>query len=153
MMRMPALILTVLAAALLIAPARPQDKGNPARKDQAEESARKIKELQKERIAILKAMVDQVTKLVQTGRASFDEACEARLLLLKAELDAAEKESDRITLYKNFVDVLKEFESWAEQRWQAARGTQAAVLKIKARRLEAEILLERAKAEEAKESK
>ena len=152
-MRRPALILTVMAATLLIAPASPQDGVHPSREDQTEESARKIKGLQKERIATLKEMADLNTRLFQSGHASFEAALEARVLVFEAELDAAEKESDRITLYKNLVDVLKGYEELANQRVKAARGTEASVLKVKARRLEAEINLERAKVKAAKESK
>jgi hypothetical protein len=152
-MRIPALILTVMAATLLLAPASPQDRVNPSRKDQTKESAQKVKELQKERIATLKEMVDQGTRLFQSHRASFEEVSEARLMLLTAELDAAETESDRITLYKNMVKVLDEYEVWARTRVQFARMTEFSLLKIKARRLEAEINLERAKAKEAKEAK
>jgi outer membrane protein TolC len=152
-MRMPALILTVMAATLLMSPASPQAKVNLSRKDQTEESAKRVKELQKERIATLKQIVDQTTKGYERGSVSFEEVLEARLLVLNAELDAAEKESDRITLYKNTVDVLKEYENLAEARVKAGRGTQASALKVKARRLEAEINLERAKAKEAKKAK
>jgi hypothetical protein len=150
---MPALILTVMAATLLMAPASPQARVNLSRKDQTEESAKKVKELQKERIATLKEMVDQTTNLFQNARVSFEEVCEARLLVLKAELDAAEKQSDRITLYKKIVDVLKEYEQSANAQREFARRTPADILKVKARRLEAEINLERAKAKEAKEAK
>jgi hypothetical protein len=152
-MRTPALILTVMAATLLIARASPQDGVNSSRKDQAEESGRKIKELQKERIATLKEMADISTRLFQNGRGSFEAALEARVLVFEAELDAAEKESDRITLYKDLVKVLKEYEELAKERVKMARGTEAAVLKAKARRLEAEIHLEQAKARAAKEGK
>ena len=153
-MRIPARILTVLAATLLMAPASPQDKVNPPRKNEREESTKKVKELQKERIATLKEMADVINKLYQSRRVeSLEEVYEARLLLLKAELDAAEKESDRITLYKNFVDVSKSFENLAGENVKTARGTMATVLKFKARRLEAEINLERAKAKEAKDGK
>ncbi len=152
-MRIPALILTVMAATLLMAPASSQDKANPPRKEQIREAAKKIKELQKERIATLKQMADVTATLFRMARVSFDEVCEARVLVLKAELDAAEKESDRITLYKNLVGVLKEYETWADGRLKTARGTVASVLKIKARRLEVEINLERAKVKEAKEAK
>lgn len=153
-MRMPTRILAVLAATLLMAPASPQDRVKPSSKDQAEESAKKVKELQKERIATLTQMADIIAKLYQSGRGgSLEEMYEARLLLLKAELDAAEKESDRITLYKNFVEWSKKFENLAEANVKTARGTMAPVLKFKARRLEAEINLERAKAKEAKDAK
>jgi hypothetical protein len=163
-MRMPALILTVMAATLLIAPASPQQKANPpleelpspdARpqaKEQKEGPAKTVKELQKERIATLKEMVEQISEQFKNPRlhVSFDELLEARLLLLKAELDAAEKESDRINLYKSTIAELKKYEEWADGRVKMARGTVATVLKIKARRLEAEIDLARAKAKVAK---
>jgi hypothetical protein len=173
-MRMPALILIVMAAALPMTPASPQEKGNPPfeelpppeglrpvkkqiaepAKKQIEEPAKTVKELQKERIATLKQMADITTQMFQRGNVrSFEEVLEARLLVLEAELDAAEKESDRITLYKNIVDVLKEYETIADKMVKIAKGTQASVLKVKARRLEAEINLERAKAKAAKEAK
>jgi hypothetical protein len=152
-MRKPALILVVMAATLLMAPASPQDKANPPRKDNTDESAKKIKELQRERIATLKQMVDANSRLRERRLASFEEVAEAKLLLLNAQLDAAENESSRITLYKRIVDVLKEGEKFAEDAVMTAGGTQARVLKVKARRLEAEINLERAKAKEAQEAK
>jgi hypothetical protein len=148
-----ALILTVMAVTLPMTPASPQDKVNPPRKDQKEESAKKVKELQKERIATLKEMVDLTAARFQSVRASYEEVCEATLLLLKAEVDAAEKQADRITHYKNIVDLLKGYEQWADGRVKSAQAPASSVLKVKARRLEAEIDLERAKAKEAKEAK
>jgi len=128
--------------------AGPQDKARPDPKDKerAEESAKKVKELQKERIAALKEVVQLAGHLYQSGRAEYAEVLDARLLLLEAELDAAEKESDRVALYEKAIAALKEYEKWATARVEGGRGTQAAVLKIKARRLEVEIALERAKA-------
>jgi len=152
-MRKPVLILAVMAATLLMAPASPQDKVNPPRKDKTEESAKKIKELQRERIATLKQVVDANSRLRERQLASFGEVVEAKLLLLNAELDAAEKESSRITLYKSIVDVLKEGEKFAEDAVRTAGGPQVRILQVKARRLEAEINLERAKAKEAQEAK
>jgi outer membrane protein TolC len=174
-MRMSALILIVMAATLPMAPASPQDKANPPRKEQTEElppppgllppgkgqlqdpakslPAKTVKELQKERIATLKEAVDVIAELYKIQRAPPEEVTEARLLLLKAQLDAAEKESDRITLYKKIVDVMKEEEIVVESRFQGARVSPYSVLKAKARRLKAEIDLERAKAKEAKKAK
>lgn len=143
-MKMPTLI--VMAAALLMAAASPPEKGGSPRKDQQEASARKVKELQKERIATLEKLVDQLTKLARAGRVEFAEAMEARRRLLQAELDAAEKGADRISLYKKALDSLAKYEQLANVRWQAGRATETTVLKIKARRLEVEIQLERAKA-------
>jgi outer membrane protein TolC len=152
-MRMPARILAVMAATLLMAPAIPQDRVNLSRKERIEKSAKKVKELQRERIATLKQMVDVNSRLEERGMVSLEEALEARVLLLNAELDAAEKESDRVTLYKKIVDVLKGYEKFAEERVKNAGGTPVPILKVKARRLEAEIHLEQEKAKEDKEAK
>src|SRR4051812_15980943 len=75
--RMPALILAVVAATLLTAPASPQDRATLSRKDQQEESARKLKELQKERLATLKDLAAVATKLFQSGRVEHQEVIEA----------------------------------------------------------------------------
>ncbi len=152
-MRKPALILAVLAATLLMAPASPQDRVKPSPKERIEESVRKVKELQKDRIATLKQMVDLDSQLQGRGVVPFDEVVEARLLLLNAELDAAEKESDRVALYKNIVDELKKYETFAERRVKLAQVATVSVLKVKARRLEAEINWERSKSKEAQEAK
>jgi hypothetical protein len=51
------------------------------------------------------------------------------------------------------LDSLKEYEELAKATFEAARGTELNILKIKARRLEIEIILEQANIKEAKESK
>jgi membrane fusion protein (multidrug efflux system) len=141
---MPALIQTIVAVALLTHPASSQDGVNLTRKEPIQKSSAKVKELQKERIAALKTMAELNTKLFQNGQASFDAVIEARVLVVEAELEAAVKESERVTIYKNLVDELKKYEDVAIQKVKLARGTEAAVLKIRARRLEAEIRLEQA---------
>src|SRR5579872_6016161 len=146
-MRMPTPILTVLAVSLLMSSASSQEKPNERR----EESAKKVRELQKERIETLKELVNHAATSYKNGVASYEEVLEARMMLLKAELDVAEKDSDRITLYKKGVDALKEYEDVANAKRRAGQGTAAAVLKIKAMRLEVEIALEQTKAKEAKE--
>jgi membrane fusion protein, multidrug efflux system len=147
-MRIPALILAVAAGTLLFALASAQDGGSQSSKQETRQSADKVKELQKERIATLKAMTDVETRLHQNGKASPEAVLEARVLVCEAELDAAEKESDRITVLRNLVEVLKEHEEVAKARKKSAEGTEVSVLKVKARRLEAEIRLERAQAQE-----
>jgi membrane fusion protein (multidrug efflux system) len=146
---MPALILAVMAATLLIAPGSPQDKVNLPRKEQVQKSAKKVKELQKERLAVLRALRDQLARLYQNARVGIDELLEARVQLFQAELDAAEKQSDRLTLYKNLVEELKQYEKIAHAKVEAGQGLKTSVLKIKARRLEAEIHLEQAKVAKA----
>jgi len=146
--------LAVLAAALSAAPAGALDKANPSATERVEESANKVKELQKERIATLEKLVKIATAQYQRGRvSSYEAVVEAMMQLLKAELEAAEKESDRIALYEMTVDALKQLEQLAQARVAAGRATSIERLGIKARRLEVEIQLERAKAKEAKQGK
>ena len=143
-MRLFALILALGAAVLLAVPARSQGPP-PAAKRPAEESAKKVKELQKERITVLKELTQQLTDLYKHGRAPVDELLDARTRLCQAEREAAETDAQRVALDQAFVDALKGFETQAEAMRQAGRGTTAAVLKVKAKRLEVEIQMERAK--------
>ncbi len=152
-MKMPASILAVMAATLLVSPIRPQEGATSANKDQTDESVKKVKELRKERIAVLKDLTDALETLYQHAHASIDEVLEARQLLIAAELEAAKTDAERVELYKKLVVVLKAYESWADQRVKAARGNAASVLKAKAKRLEAEIHLEQAKMKVAKAGK
>ncbi|HEY2909615.1 MAG TPA: hypothetical protein VGI99_05180 [Gemmataceae bacterium] len=104
----------------------------------------KVKELQKERIAALKEVADLSVRLALAGRIEPSEALEARLALLKAELESTEKESDRITLYKKAHEAVKAIEQIASDRFYAGRGTSMHVSKAKAMRLEIEIALVKA---------
>jgi len=69
---------------------------------------------------------------------------DAKLLLLQTEVDAARTESDRVALYRACVNTLKEYEQLADARKQAALGSEATKLRVKARRLEVEIRLQQA---------
>jgi hypothetical protein len=144
-------VLSVVAGALLAPPV--PEKVNPTPKEQIEESMKRLKELRQQRIATLKETADQMEALYKNARESVDALIDAKQLLLQAELEGAEKESDRIALYQKYVQTMGEYEALAESKRQAARGTLAAVLKVKARRLEAEIRLEEAKLKVAKQSK
>jgi outer membrane protein TolC len=120
-------------------------------KPSIEESAKKIKNLQKERITVLKELVDHLSTRYKAGQASSEELLDASILLFKAELETAEKGSDRISLYTKMVDTLNQFEQFAKVQFGVGKVTTGDVLKIKARRLEVEILLEQEKMKEAKE--
>jgi hypothetical protein len=78
---------------------------------------------------------------------------EAQQLLIEARLEAAETDEERVRLYTSSVAVLKARETNAESLARAERETQPNVLKAKARRLEAEIHLEKAKMSLAKSVK
>jgi hypothetical protein len=150
--RIPALILICIAATVFLSSAIPQDKVNPPSKE-VEASTKKVGELQKERIATLTGLVDIAFRLALTGRLELSDLLEERLTLLKAEVDFADKESDRIVLYEKALESLKEYQALAKARKENAMGTELPILKIKATSLEIEILLEQAKIKVAKESK
>lgn len=138
--------LSALIVAVLLTSA-PTPKEPPA----VEAANKRVKELQKERIAALKKAADAGFDLAKNARLDMVAALEDRLELLRAELDAAEKESERVALYVKTLDALKAYEEVADAQFRAGRGTERVVLKIKARRLETEIALERAKIREARE--
>lgn len=142
-MKMLSLILTVTTAGLLAVLARAQDEANPPGKGEGAAAA-KVEELQKERIDCLKALAEVADKLAVGARGSIEDALDAKLLLLQAEVDAARTESDRVSLYTACVNALKEYEQLADARKQAALGSEATKLRVKARRLEVEIRLQQA---------
>jgi hypothetical protein len=125
------------------------DAGKAPPKAPTDESA-KIKELRKQRIDTLTKLVEQLEALYRNGRVGYEQPLEGQQLLLEAQLNAAEKESERIELYKQAVAVLTTYEKLAATRHEAGRGTEAAILRIRASRLEIEIRLEQARAKEAK---
>lgn len=144
-MKTPALIVVVMAVALVVSAANSQEAGkNPA------DASAKIKELQIERIGILRDLAEFSTPLLKRGTYTFDEACEAKSLLLNAEIEVAEIDAARIKLYEEFVESMNLYEEIARARKEGARGTEADVIKVKARRLEAQIAMERVRAKAAK---
>ncbi len=142
-MRMTALIPAAVAATLLAGQATPQTPAPASPKGR--EPGPAVKELQKERIATLKRVADAATKMAQSGRLEVWEAVEDRMALLRAEVEATERAAERVPLYTTALGSLAEFEAIAKGRFEAARGTELAVLKVRAKRLEVEIALERAK--------
>jgi hypothetical protein len=137
------LLFAGIAAALLIVAGYPRESTGAAA---PEESSPKVKELQKERIATLKSLVEVSTKLYQNARVEVGESIEARLLLLGAEIEAAEKPDDRIKLYEAAIAGLTDLEKIAQAQLEAGRASQLPLMKLKAKRLELAIALERTKA-------
>ena len=132
----------LIAAAVLLASAGARQERS---KDEIEASAKKVKELQRERIAILRSAADVSVTLARNARIQASEAIEDSIALLEAELEAAETESERISLYGKTVESLRGLEELARAQKEAARGTELDLLRIRARRLEVEMQLERAK--------
>jgi hypothetical protein len=112
-----------------------------------------VKELRKERIAVLKKQVGELTTMFQNARLDYDKVLEAMQLLAEAELEAAGTDKERIELHKRLVSLWQRSEEWGQARLRAGRATATAVLQPKAKRLEAEIRLEQAKIAAAKAGK
>lgn len=141
-MRLPAFVLIVAMMVLLLPFARSQDKVASPRA--TEESARKIAELRKQRIEILKGMAEASQQLVKNNRLEIEQALKSQITLLQAELNVAENASDRIALCKKTIETLNQYEEIAKARKANARGTELSVLEARAARLEVEILMEQA---------
>lgn len=121
--------------------------------DESEGPTRKVADLRKERIAMLKEAVDVSIKLAKNHRIELGDALECRMILLKAEQEVAKTESDRIALYKGALDSMKEYEEIDKAFREAGRGTHLYELKIKAARLEIEIMLEESQMKESQAKK
>ena len=152
-MRTPTLLVTLLFAALLYTLARGEDATSQPPQSKIEESAKSVQELQKERMAVLNELVDDAANTFRSSPLPVAEEADAYLMLSRAELEAAENESERLSSYSRLLARLNQLEEIASARKAAARGTTFSVLKVKALRLEAEINLKRAKARVAEEAK
>ena len=124
---------TALAAGLLLAADNPK-----------EDAGKKLKELHKERIATLKQIADLYSAQIATGFVTHEEILQARLRVLKAELDATETDRERVSVHENIVELMKEFEEMTDKVVKHTHVDRTVFLKAKADRLKAEIDLERA---------
>lgn len=147
-MKATALIVMLMATALVVSAASPQE--GSAAKNQQEESAGKIKKLQKERLEALSAAIESAGVLLQQGRALPEVVDECRQQLLQAQIEYAEDDAQRIQFCESYIKALKQSEELAIARKESARGSEMAVQKTKATRLGAEIELEQLKAKAAK---
>src|SRR5262249_22186879 len=92
-MRMPTSVVAVVVCTLLVSPSRGWCAA-PTVKDPPDAAVLKVRELQKERIAVLKDLTEVLDKLYTGSRVEIDEALQARQLLLEAELEAAKTEAE-----------------------------------------------------------
>jgi hypothetical protein len=119
-------------------------------KETPDSTAKTVAELRQERIAALKAVVELGMRLAPAGHAQIRDVAEARMNLLSAELEAADTEADRISLCKEALVPLKQYEAMAQAAKEAARGTELDILAIKANRLQVEIWLKQAESKAGK---
>jgi hypothetical protein len=127
-------------------PKEDQRKGlsDPSAEKQATEDS-KIRKLLKERIATLKEMVREMEASKAVGRTGSDGVLKARIEVLRAELELAESQKERIAIHEKIVALAMEFEILAQESFKAQTLSTVDLLRAKANRLEAEIALERSK--------
>ena len=68
----------------------------------------KVKELQKERLEILRQILKEATASFQAGTGSVDEVLEASRRALQAELDLCDTDKDRIAVLEKLVAAAAE---------------------------------------------
>lgn len=131
--------IAALAAGFLLAADAPQ-----------ENATKKMKELHKERISTLKEITDLYKAQIANGFVTREDIMQAKLLLLKAELDASNTDHERIIIQQTIVEMMTEFEEMTSQVVMHSHVDRTVYLKAKAERLKAEIDLERAKSGNSK---
>lgn len=142
---------------LLIVPAAQaqEPKDEPEVKLPALLSAKPIKEnakddeltkLLKERYNTAVSEVKELYEMYQRGRGTIDTFTEAAQRLVKAGLEVHEKPADRVTLLTQFVELSKEVEKQAKERFEAGRILSADYYRTRYQRIDAEIQLLRARA-------
>lgn len=160
-MKTPGVIAIVVGTILLIGSAKSQDEAGPnvdkplVEKTHDEspqaDAVTRIKELQTRRVATLKKLANLVSEEFKRGLASPFVACDAQLQALEAQADAAESDAERIKYLEDCVNFAKEYEKLADALRTSARRNYTDIVRLQARRLEAEINLELARTGETHE--
>jgi tetratricopeptide (TPR) repeat protein/thiol-disulfide isomerase/thioredoxin len=109
----------------------------------------RVRALQEERLATLKEIAAEREKAFRHGRAPSDDVLQARLLVLRAELELCDSDRERVAIHEKIVALAKETEETRASQYKARRLSHSDLLTAKANRLEAEVALERAKAKAA----
>lgn len=117
--------------------------GLPARRG-VETADTKVRELQKERLVLLRQVAMTVDKQYKAGGTTLTEVLAAHRDVTVAELELCETAQERTALLRKQVDTAKEIERTADAAAKAGAVPTTHLLKAKAHRLSAEIELEKA---------
>ncbi|MBA4066904.1 MAG: hypothetical protein C0501_25000 [Isosphaera sp.] len=110
----------------------------------------KIKELQKERLALLRQIADQVVAANKGGQVPLATVLEAQREVIAAELELCGTNKERIAVLEKKVELAREIEKTTARGVEARTVSGTDLLKAQASRLDAEIELEKVKAAPAK---
>ena len=103
----------------------------------------KLRELLKERYDILKAVVENMNKLMETGKCSRVELHEATIAMLFAKADLCTTGSERIKNHNKIIDILRKQEEMLMREFAAGQVSQEKVLKARLALLDVQIKLEK----------
>ena len=107
-----------------------------------------MRELQKQRLAVLREIADMVKVRQEAGNATPMDVLTAERDVITAELELCASDKERVEVLERAVALEKQLEDLIAQQYRAGvgPGSPAEVLRVKARRLQVEIDLEKAKA-------
>lgn len=110
----------------------------------------KVRELQKERLALLRQVADWTTEAYKGGRFELLAVLEARREVIAAELELCETHKERLAILEKAAELAKDIEKNTEKLAEARNAARTELLKARANRLQAEIELEKEKAAQPK---
>jgi outer membrane protein TolC len=146
------LVLGALAAAGFLSYPRlaaRQNEGTalaPEKPQTAAKAEDRLPSLLKERVEVAKQWVADRTAEYEAGRGTLFILLDTSRQLLQAELEASDKKADQLAALDAYLKRAKHLEELNKQRYDEGRLSRADMSQSTYYRLEAEILLERAKA-------
>jgi hypothetical protein len=117
---------------------RPQAPGT-ARPTLDKATLAEVRKLQEKRRDLLREALEGRQKLYQAARSEMRDVVETSRRLLKAELDLAETDAERIAAHEKQLEMAQALIEVAKARKAAARGTHADILDAEALSLELQI--------------
>lgn len=106
----------------------------------------RVRDLQKERVAVLREAVDDIKAAYQAGRTSIDRLQQALRSQYDAELEICDTDKEKLRVHQEIFNLARENEQSTEQRYKSGNVPKIDLLMATASRLSAAIALERVKA-------
>ena len=105
----------------------------------------KLKQLLEERATLVKSVAKLTRQAYEEGDASLEEVHQTQLAVLRAELDMAESQKERLSVLEKIVKLTEEHANAISAAARDGHAPKSAALTATVNRLEAEIALERAR--------
>jgi outer membrane protein TolC len=138
------LFAALLAGGLLVLPATAAQevgKSAPGKSAAATSDTAEIQKLQKERIDVLRQVVETLFERYRSGTTDFRAVLSAHHDLLNARLDATDRPKERVVLLQEQLTLAEKTMQYAEARFQQGFSTQVDPLQAKALCLDIRIRL------------